>query len=200
MKLYRLLYEDEYNDLALNLLYFKTPNSKDRSLMSNTFNYGPDKYSDLAYRKHFFLREEDVYKYADSCKTGNKYVGIFEIPEELVTKNLGFGNYEIDGHRYNPLEVAITFEDFKRYFDLKQIFCLKLLNMEDSNILTDLREYRKSDAIEIESNDDFNEFWDGILKGFYNSESCLTFEKGRSFFDNENNKKMVVNKVKELVK
>lgn len=197
MRLYRILNEYELEKLKNNILTFKIFNSDIRNVRLNTFDYGNSINSPLAYKKHFFLTKEDAYTFNIINDSPEACVHVFEIPEEVVIKNIGFGNY---GNGFNPLEVAISSSDFIKYTNLNPIPMLnklEFLSMDYSEIFVGEEKLSKTKSIEFYN---LESIWLSILKKFYTEEGCLSFDVGKRFFDDEKNCKMIVDKVKELVK
>ena len=198
-KLYRVWNEEETKQLKNGIMNFKT---KDCSLIPsqsqpiNTFDYGKDKNSSLALKKHFFLFEEDAFTYSKYLDEAEKYVNVFCVPEELVINNLGFSN--IRGEFF-PLEVAISSKEIAQAFNLTSVnsnSCFETLNIKDSNFYISEEEMIQEKGFSYKV---FSSMLNDILAGFYENEE-FSLERAKIYLDDENNRKMLVEKVKELFK
>lgn len=194
IKLYRIWNEKEDKLLKDGILSFEI---KDDSLIKapiNTFYYAKDKTSPLAYKKHFFLSKKDAFVFSKYLDSEEKYVNAFSVPEKLVLNNLGFANVR---EEFFPLEVAISSKEIKETFNLESVNGdkpLEALYVKDSSF------YLGEEQMAKETNLSYNIFstmLNDILSSFYVNEEFSLVEAKR-YLDDENNRKMLVEKVKEL--
>lgn len=196
LKLYRVWNEEETKQLKNGIMDFKT---KDVSLISqpiNTFDYGDDKNSSLALKKHFFLFKEDAFTYSKYLDIPEKYVNVFAVRDKLVLDNIGFANVRGE---FFPLEVAISSEELAHALHL---FPLGKDNRYESLYIKDSRFYFGEKEITEHKSASyliFNTMLNDILAKFYENEE-FSLEKAKMYLDDENNRKMLLQKVKEYQK
>lgn len=196
-KLYRVLDDYEYDKLKKGILTFKVTNKDIRNINLNTFFYGENSNSNLAHRKHFFLTKEDAYTFSRMTDINHCCVHMFYIPEQLVVNNIGFGNY---GREFNPLEVAIPSTELKNHLNLKSIVGINELEFlsidgSDLNIQEELLDNSKTEEFY-----NYESLLCNILSEFYIKEGCLSLEKSKRYFDDEQNRIYIIKKIKEIYK
>lgn len=195
IKLYRVWNEKEDKLLKEGILSFEI---KDDSLIRtpiNTFCYAKDKTLPLAYKKHFFLSKEDAFIYSKYLDCEEKYVNVFLFPEELVIKNIGLANVRGE---FFPLEVAISSKEIKELFNLESVKYdnpLEALYVKNSGIYLGEEEITQEKSFSYKV---FNTMLNGILSNFYENEE-FSLRKAKTFIDDENNRKMLVEKVKKYI-
>lgn len=194
-KLYRVLSEYEYSKLRNGILSFKLKNREIRNNKFNTFEYGKSAIADEAYKKHFFLTKEDTFTFNKKCDNEEIYVSVFYVPEELVVKNIGIGNY---GDDFFPLEVAISSTEFKEIFNMQPLPSInpkEFLSVSGSALVIEKQQLYSDKTKEYY---EYESFMCDILKKFYTGEDGISLDNAKVFFDDEKNREMIVKKIKQI--
>lgn len=194
-KLYRITSAYEYEKLKEGILTFELKNKEIRNNKFNTFDYGINENSSDAYKKHFFLTKEDANTFRKKTDSPDMLVNVFYIPEELVSKNIGLGNY---GNDFFPLEVAISSTEFKDTFNMQTLSCVnpkEFLCIEGSTLIIE-EEFLDSDYSE--------EFYSyecilcNILEKYLNEQNILLIKDVKKYFDSEQNRKEITKELKRI--
>lgn len=120
---------------------FQTPYKDSCNECMNTFDYGIEKKSKKAYRKHFFLTLEDLINYKKLCHDEVEFkVDVYQFSEDTIINNLGMGKYVVDKNKvFTPFEIAVTSTEIFSLFDNPQEFPVinplsrRLISKDDLN-------------------------------------------------------------------
>lgn len=194
-KLYRITNKYEYEKLKNGILSFKLKNKEIRNTRFNTFDYGKNENSDNAYKKHFFLTKEDANTFRKKTDSPDMISSVFYIPEELVYKNIGIGNY---GSGFYPLEVAISSSEFKETFNMQSLPCVnpkEFLSIEGSTLIIE------EEFLDSEFSEEFYSYeciMCDILKKYLNEQNILLIKDVKKYFDSEQNRKEITKELKRI--
>lgn len=196
IKLYRIMSYDEEKKFKQGILTFEIDDPTYRDFKVNTFDYGDGKESELAYRKHFFLTIEDAYKYKRSCGIKREVVKVFNFPEELVVRNIGIGKYAYGKYCF---EVAIPFNEMINYLNAQSISELK----QYEKILFDINNIQLEEEYIYEYESlEYKKFYESMQDILLELEEDgkLNLNLAQKYFDSEENRKIILEKIKVSLK
>lgn len=187
---------DEEKKFKQGIFTFEIDDITCRDSKVNTFDYGYDIESELAYRKHFFLTIEDAYKYKRSCGIKRDIVMAFNFPEEFVIRNVGIGKYAYGKYCF---EVAIPFNEMVNYLNAKPLSELK----QFEKILFDINSIQLEEQYiyeyeSLEYKNFYESMKDIILE--FEEDGKLNLNEATKYFDDDENKKRLVDKAIKVFK